>query len=614
VVDQGTIHFLVTAKGLPPTAALDHTSLSVTVDGTPVTATIDSSTSSAAPGPRRVAMLVVDTSGSMAGAPLAAAKQAANTFLSRVPADVKVGVVSFADTARLAVPPTTDRARVRSDIAALAAVGSTTLYDAMRLALTQLGPGGERLLVVLSDGADTSSRTTLAAVTALVRQSGATTTLVGYRTDTAQTATLGRLAADVGGRLIPTTGAAGLVSAFGTAAGTFANEVEVTATLPGGLADGPHEVSTSLAFGEQTLTATTTFIGSTVVAAPSAAPVAPTAAASLGLWTSRWLLPLTLLVFVALLLLGLALLTPGPETSSAKSLRAIDGYRLGDGSRNTHAAAPGTGTVRQRTLAQSALGIADAYLRRRNLAESMALQLDRAEIGLRPSEWVLLRVALGGVAAVGLAVLIGNVTVGVAAGTVIAWLGTRLFLSIKAGRRTKSFEQQLPDTLQLMASSLQTGFSLPQAVSAASEIGGQPMAGELGRALAEARLGAPLEDGLDRVADRMDCQDLRWTVMAIRIQRQVGGNLAEVLGTTSRTMRERAALRRHVRALAAEGRLSAYILVALPLGLFGLLFMTRRAYLSLLWTTPLGLVLLGIGVLGMGVGSLWMRKLIDVEV
>src|SRR6185369_16920917 len=134
-------------------------------------------------------------------------------------------------------------------------------------------------------------------------------------------------------------------------------------------------------------------------------------------------------------------------------------------------------------------------------------------------------------------------------------------------------------------SSLQTGFSLPQAVDAAASNGQQPMAGELSRALAEARLGAPLEDGLDRVAYRMDSRDLQWTVMAVRIQRQVGGNLSEVLQTTAKTMRDRAAMRRQVRALSAEGRLSAYILIALPLGLTAFLFLTRRSYLSLLWTT-----------------------------
>ena len=119
--------------------------------------------------------------------------------------------------------------------------------------------------------------------------------------------------------------------------------------------------------------------------------------------------------------------------------------------------------------------------------------------------------------------------------------------------------------LQLIASALQSGF-LAAAGAGRGRARGRPSPspGEFSRALAEARLGGDLEDALEAVANRMDSDDLRWTVMAIRIQQGVGGNLAEVLLTIAGTIRERAFLRRQVRALSAEGRLSAYILVALP--------------------------------------------------
>jgi tight adherence protein B len=107
---------------------------------------------------------------------------------------------------------------------------------------------------------------------------------------------------------------------------------------------------------------------------------------------------------------------------------------------------------------------------------------------------------------------------------------------------------------------------------------------------------------------------LRWTVIAIRIQREVGGNLAEVLGNTVETMRERAQLRRHIRALSAEGRLSAYILVSLPIMVGGWLFLTRRAYVRPLYTTPLGLSMLTFAAVLIVAGALWMRKMVRVEV
>ena len=123
--------------------------------------------------------------------------------------------------------------------------------------------------------------------------------------------------------------------------------------------------------------------------------------------------------------------------------------------------------------------------------------------------------------------------------------------------QVSSSPAQLPDTLQLLAGSLAAGYSLPQAVDTVVRESDGPMAVELNRALVEARLGVPIEDALETVARRMNSVDFAWVVMAIRIQREVGGNLAEVLTNVAATMRERERLRRQVEVLSAEGRLSA---------------------------------------------------------
>ncbi|MEI2825074.1 MAG: type II secretion system F family protein, partial [Dermatophilaceae bacterium] len=130
----------------------------------------------------------------------------------------------------------------------------------------------------------------------------------------------------------------------------------------------------------------------------------------------------------------------------------------------------------------------------------------------------------------------------------------------------------------------------------------------------ETRIGTDISDALDHLAIRMDSESMRWTTMAIRIQREVGGNLADTLRTTATTLRERESLRRQVRALSAEGRLSAYILIALPILL--LLYMTgvNREYVSLLWTTVPGIIMLAAGAIGMVIGTLWMNKIVKIEV
>jgi tight adherence protein B len=199
-------------------------------------------------------------------------------------------------------------------------------------------------------------------------------------------------------------------------------------------------------------------------------------------------------------------------------------------------------------------------------------------------------------------------------GVVLGIFAPAVFLRVAASRRAAKFESQLPDTLTLMASSLVTGFSLSQAIDAVVHDAAQPTAKEFGRALAETRIGADLEDSLDRLAHRTGSTNLQWTTMEIRIQRQVGGSLAETLRTTASTLREREALTRHVRSLSADGRLSAYILVALPVGLFFYMMLVNRGYLELLWTTSLGLVMSVFGVIMMGLGMLWMRKTVEVKV
>ena len=246
--------------------------------------------------------------------------------------------------------------------------------------------------------------------------------------------------------------------------------------------------------------------------------------------------------------------------------------------------------------------------------QRLAGRLELAAVARKPAEWVLFGGCLAVVIAAAISVLTGNVVIGVLVGALIGWFGMRMLLNFLIRRRRAAFAEQLPDVLQLLASSLRSGFSLQQALDAVVRETGPPAGPEFTRALAEARLGAELEMGMETIADRMGSDDLRWTVMAIRIQRGIGGNLAEVLTTTVSTIRERGYLRRQVHALSSDGRLSAYILVALPAVIGAILFLSKPSYMRPLYTTHLGLVLLGGAVLLQVVGALLMRQMIKVEV
>ena len=191
----------------------------------------------------------------------------------------------------------------------------------------------------------------------------------------------------------------------------------------------------------------------------------------------------------------------------------------------------------------------------------------------------------------------GNLVLGVLV-VVVGAIGPSIYLKVKRRKRLKAFSTGLADTLQLMSGSLSAGLSLAQSIDTIVREGTEPISGEFRRVVIETRLGVTLEDSMEGVAERMESRDFTWVVMAIRIQREVGGNLAELLLTVAATLREREYLRRHVRALSAEGRLSCYVLGGLPPGFLLYLTLTKPEYVKPMYTTPIGWILLaGMAVL-----------------
>jgi tight adherence protein B len=239
--------------------------------------------------------------------------------------------------------------------------------------------------------------------------------------------------------------------------------------------------------------------------------------------------------------------------------------------------------------------------------------LERANLPLRAGEALFFYAAVvGGITVVAL-LLSGNLIVGLVLGLVAALIPPSV-VNFLATRRKSKFLSQLPDTLQLLAGTLRAGYSLMQGIEAVSQEIDGPMGYELRRVVTEARLGRPVEESLEGTADRMASEDFAWCVMAIRIQREVGGNLAELLLTVADTMVARERLRRDVKTLTAEGRISAIILGILPVGLGFVMYALNPDYISKLFTDTLGNILLGLAIVAMGIGFYWMKRIIDIEI
>ena len=331
----------------------------------------------------------------------------------------------------------------------------------------------------------------------------------------------------------------------------------------------------------------------------------------LGLAWMLWFALFT--VFFGLGAAVVTMLAPAYVSRRQRRVESIERYVSG-----TIIPADQRSTATVTSISNSLVNLGDRVMDKRNSTPRTQQLLERADLPLRPGEWAVLRVVSVVVGLAGGMVLIHGAAiatlVGAVLGVLVGVVGPALFLKLAASRRAKKFEAQLPDVLTLVASSLSTGFSLLQALDAVARDAADPSGKEFARALAETRIGADIEDSLDHLADRMDSTNLRWTGMAISIQRQVGGNLGETLRNTAATLRDREALRRHVKALSAEGKLSAYILLALPIGMFLYMLAVNRPYVELLWTNPIGIGMLVGGLISLSLGIFWMSKVVKVEV
>lgn len=627
-VSQNVISGVLTVRSGQQTAVVAPPSLRLSVAGKefPVT------TQPVAAQPRTT-MLVVDTSGSMGAAGMAAVRAAVAAFLQSVPSDVSVGLVSFAGSAVVDVPPTKDRAAVQAAVDQLKSSGGTTLFDGVALAVKALGATGDRSIVLLSDGADTSSAQSKAQVVDVLRSAGVRAEAIGFKTGYSDNAVLSELAAAGQGSVAAADNAAAVSAAFQAAAKALDSQVRWTSTVDTTITGTQGITLTGTANGVPFAAGTTVDVtpspGSTATptASPkSAAPTAPgttvTDQAPRGPATAavpRTVLGLPLPVlgaavalFVGILALVLLAFLSSPSSRRRERVKAIEHYVTGARQHSASAARRTSVTG----LAEQLVALGDKAVQGRESTSKTMTLLTRADLPWRAGEWAVLR---------GIAVVVGAflgfllhggipALVTAAVGLLVGLLLPPALLKVLAGRRAKKFESQLPDVLTLVASSLSTGFSLLQALDAVSRDVDQPSAKEFARVMAETRIGSDVEDALERMAERMDSNNMRWTSMAIGIQRQVGGNLAETLRTTAGTLRERESLFRHVRALSAEGRLSAYILIGLPIAIFLWMLKTSPDYISLLWSNIVGWAMIAGMVVMMAFGIWWMRKVVEVQV
>ncbi|MBT2521305.1 type II secretion system F family protein [Arthrobacter sp. ISL-28] len=262
-------------------------------------------------------------------------------------------------------------------------------------------------------------------------------------------------------------------------------------------------------------------------------------------------------------------------------------------------------------FAGSAVESVDQFLAGRSVKFFNREVLENAGLKLSQAEFFILILA-GAFVGVLAGFVVGGIVLALLLPLLAPFVG-HLTLGFLAGKRRNKFDEQLGDTLQLLSGGLRAGHSILRAIDAAASESQSPTSEEMRRVITETSLGRDLLSSLNDTADRMRNEDFVWIAQAIQINREVGGNLAEVLDQVGETIRERSEIKGHIKALAAEGKFSGYILMAMPVGIVAMLMLVNPKYMDKMFSHPLGWGMIALSVILMTVGGLWMRKIIDLK-
>jgi tight adherence protein B len=247
----------------------------------------------------------------------------------------------------------------------------------------------------------------------------------------------------------------------------------------------------------------------------------------------------------------------------------------------------------------------------------LASRLRQAGIDLEPGQYRtrVLRVCI-------LLMLVGFIMGGFGAGGIlfglvlgaVSYKGGDVYITFKYNQRMAEFSDQFADALGVMANGAKSGLTVIQTLETVAQDFSDPLQGEVEEVLAELRMGVPLDDALNGWVDRMPGEDLEIATTALIVQRQTGGNVAEILDTLTRTIRERNKLHKQIRALTATGRMSGWVMSSLPVGMFLAMYFIAPARTGLLLTHPIGWLLTAVGATGIALGSYFIKKIVTIEV
>lgn len=572
---------------LPESQVLMQGELSVTENGQPVDAL-----QVARLGDRSAVVLAIDVSYSMADK-IDDAMAAARAFAKHRQVDQKLGIIFFARTPTVALEPTADAAAIERVLTEPPPRSlGTRLYDAAASGIDAIGRAGVDAgsVIVVSDGADHGSLIARNELVESARRNQVRLFGVGIRSPRFDSTSLQSLT-PTGGDYAEAADKSELADIYSRLAERQSREFLIDYR-----SRQPLESDVAVAVS-------VTGIADVVTLAYRAPdfPVPPALPDPPPTWWESGSTSIGAVALAALLIaLGLWLVIRPLRGSLAQRISRFTGDRTSSTDEHT--------TERVREL----LAAADGRLSRWRPWQEFELDVELAKLTWSPRRVVVATLASTVVVAA-LILLAGSALMAVIALLVVPFL-VRAFIRYRATKTRRRFEDQLPDNLQVMASALRAGHSFIAALSVMVKDAPDPSRKEFNRVVQEEQLGVPVEQSLEVVNDRMRCDDVVYVGLIATLQRETGGNTAEVLDKVVETMRERGKLRRLVRTLTAQGRLGGWIVTALPIVMIIFLVTIKPGYLTPMTERVIGWVILVIAGLMVALGAYCIRRIVDIKV
>jgi tight adherence protein B len=533
--------------------------------------------------------VVLDTSNSMRGHALAAAVTAVKTLIADKPARSEVAVFGFAATPYLVHGWSPSAGAFDSSLAAIEPSAGTAIWDAVGTASQSVGErhGVSRALVLLTDGDDTTSGATVVDAAKAARSEHVRVFVVGLPGAEINRRDLEQLVSQTGGRVVQVRSLDQLRRVYADLATELGGQYVLTYTSQLRGTGRPVTVELDVAG----LTATQRYTIPPITEKPATIPG--------GWWTTTQALVLMAGgVAVIVLLMTYLLLRP----KRANYSRRVRGYVL-DGSTSAEVLAEMPARRRRSGPRPAPAKVWARY----------AADVDRAQLGHNPLHILLVGMGIGTAAAAAAGFAAGQ-PLAIPAGPALGAIGAWAFVTRRASEWYRHFDSTLPDALTVLASSLRAGHSLLQAVDHVADEADDRTGSEWREVVRQTRLGIPVEDAIDDMTHRVASRDLQWISLVARVQHQVGGNMAEMFDIVADTVRQRYRLRAHVHTLTAQGRMTRGVLTAAPFALGGILMLASPVYISSFLDSNIGRIMIVAACCMIAIGSLWLKKIVEIEV